>query len=109
MGASSLLLAIVDDDASVCRAMRRLVRAHGMEAESFNSGQELLDRLARPPSFHPDCVVLDLQMPGMNGLEGQQRLLGSGVPGLFITAHDEPGARERALTAGARQVPRDAV
>jgi FixJ family two-component response regulator len=101
MSSDKPLIVIVDDDASVCRAMKRLVRALGMEAESFSSGQDFLDMMATLPSFHPACVVLDLQMPRMNGLEVQRRLAGSGLPVLFITAHDEMGARDRALAAGA--------
>jgi FixJ family two-component response regulator len=53
------------------------------------------------PSYRPACIVLDIQMPGLNGLEVQQRLAGSGIPMIFITAHDETGVREQALAAGA--------
>jgi FixJ family two-component response regulator len=55
------------------------------------------------PSFYADCAILDVQMPGMNGLEVQERLVRSGnpMPVIFITAHDEVGARERALAMGA--------
>ncbi len=97
------LIAIVDDDESVCRAMKRLVRSLGMEADTFTSGQEFIDLIEAMPSFQPDCVVLDVQMPGMNGLEVQQRLASSRsrLPVVFITAHDEVGARERAIAAGA--------
>jgi FixJ family two-component response regulator len=96
-------LVIIDDDASVCRALKRLGHACGMEVETFTSGQEFIDRLAAMPSFSIDCVVLDLQMPGLNGLEVQERLIRGGrrLPIVFITAHDEDGARERVLTAGA--------
>jgi FixJ family two-component response regulator len=96
-----LQIAIVDDDASVCRAMKRLVRSLGMTAETFASGHDLIDLMHSMPSFRPDCVVLDVQMPGMSGLEVQQRLAGSGLPVIFITAHDEITAREQALAAGA--------
>ncbi len=97
------LIAIVDDDESVCRAMRRLVRSLGMEADTFTSGQEFIDLVEAMPSFQPDCVVLDVQMPGMNGLEVQERLakIHSPFPVIFITAHDEVGPRERAIEAGA--------
>jgi FixJ family two-component response regulator len=97
------LIAIVDDDESVCRAVRRLVRSLAMDAETFGSGQDFLDLLDAMPSFEPDCLILDVQMPGMNGLEVQDRLAGSGnaVPVIFITAHDEIGVREKALAAGA--------
>jgi FixJ family two-component response regulator len=97
------LIAIVDDDTSVCRAVRRLVRSLGMDAETFTSGQEFLDLLEAMPSFKPDGLILDVQMPGMNGLDVQTRLATRGhlVPVIFITAHDEVGIREKALAAGA--------
>ena len=103
MIASKPLIAIVDDDESVCRALRRLVRSLGMEAETFKSGRDLLDLWEAMPSFQPGCVILDVQMPGMTGLDLQQELLKTHktVPVIFITAHDDVGARERALAAGA--------
>ena len=103
MSKSKPLIAIVDDDESVCRAMKRLVRSLGMQANTFASGREFINLIETMPSFQPDCVVLDVQMPGMNGLEVQERLASSGnrLPVIFITAHDEAGVRDRALAAGA--------
>lgn len=103
MNKSKPRIAIVDDDESVCRAVRRLLRSVAMDAETFSSGQQFLDLLEAMPSFQPDCLILDVQMPGMNGLEVQERLTASGnaVPVIFITAHDEVGVREKALAAGA--------
>lgn len=97
------LIAIVDDDESVCRAVRRLVRSLAMDAETFSSGQQFLDLLEAMPSFQPDCVILDMQMPGLNGLDVQELLAASGskIPLIFITAHDDDGVREKALGAGA--------
>jgi FixJ family two-component response regulator len=97
------LIAIVDDDESVCRAIRRLVRSLAMDAETFTSGQHFLDLLDAMPSFQPDCLILDIQMPGMNGLEVQSQLAKNGnpIPVIFITAHDEVGVREKALALGA--------
>ena len=97
------LIAIVDDDESVCRALKRLVRSLGMNAETFASGQQFLDLIEAMPSFHPDCLVLDVQMPGLTGLEVQERLATNSnpLPVIFITAHDEAVPRERALAAGA--------
>ena len=97
------LIAIVDDDESVCRALKRLVHSLGMDGESFTSGQEFLDLIEAMPSFHADCVVLDVQMPRLNGLEVQERLVRNGnpLPVVFITAHDDADPRERALAAGA--------
>jgi FixJ family two-component response regulator len=97
------LIAIVDDDESVCRAIKRLVRSLGMEAEAFTSGRDFIELIDAMPSFQPDCLVLDVQMPGMNGLDVQEQLVSrsSPLPIVFITAHDEMGVRERALSAGA--------
>jgi len=97
------LIAIVDDDASVCRALRRLVRSLAMEGETFSTGQQFLDLLEAMPSFQPDCLVVDVQMPGMNGLEVQEKLAKKkySIPVIFITAHDDVGVREKALGAGA--------
>jgi FixJ family two-component response regulator len=55
------------------------------------------------PSFEPDCLILDVQMQGINGLDVQERLTKAGkmIPVIFITAHDEVGVREKALAAGA--------
>jgi FixJ family two-component response regulator len=93
----------VDDDESVCRAIKRLVRSAGMEANTFTSGQEFIDLVEGMPWLHVECVVLDVQMPKLNGLEVQERLAkrGSAIPVIFITAHDETGVREKALAAGA--------
>ena len=96
-------IAIVDDDASVCRAISRLLRSWGMNADTFTSGREFIEHIEMMPLFLPDCVVLDVQMPGMNGLEVQELLVHGDkpLPVIFITAHDEMGVRERALQAGA--------
>jgi FixJ family two-component response regulator len=103
MSESIPMIAIVDDDPSVCRALKRLVRSHGMNAETFASGQEFVDLIDAMPSFHADCVVLDVQMPGLNGLDVQERLAESGrrIPVVFITAHDDIGIRQKALAGGA--------
>ena len=97
------LIAIVDDDMSVCRAIKRLVRSLNMNAETFNSGAEFTKLLEAVPSFHADCAILDVQMPGMTGLEVQAGIVraGKALPIIFITAHDEVGVRERALELGA--------
>jgi FixJ family two-component response regulator len=61
------IVAVVDDDESVCRAIRRLLQSVGIEAETFSSGEEFLDTLSAIPSYRPSCVVLDIQMPGISG------------------------------------------
>lgn len=97
------LIAIIDDDDSVCRALKRLVRSLGMDAETFSSGRNFFDLLDAMPAFQPDCVIVDVQMPQLNGLAVQECLVESGskIPLIFITAHDEVGIRERALAGGA--------
>jgi FixJ family two-component response regulator len=97
------IIAIVDDDESVCHAIKGLVRSLGMEADTFASGQEFIDCIEAMPSRRFNCVILDVQMPGLNGLDVQERLkrLGNRFPIIFLTAHDEVSVRERALAAGA--------
>jgi FixJ family two-component response regulator len=90
----------VDDDESVSRAIKRLLRSINVAADSFASGDAFLEALSCIPSYRPDCVILDVQMPGLNGLEVQRRLAGSGVPVIFITGHDEVDVREQAMAAG---------
>ncbi|MGE0120082.1 MAG: response regulator transcription factor [Dongiaceae bacterium] len=94
-------VAIVDDDESVRRALQRLLHASDLVAETYASGREFLDSLRS--RRHPDCLVLDLQMPGMNGLEVQRELANAGLhlPVVVITGHDEPGVGARCLSAGA--------
>jgi FixJ family two-component response regulator len=97
------LIAIVDDDESVCRALERLVRSLGMTAETYTGGADFMDQLEGLPGFHPDCVILDVQMPVMNGIEVQTRIRRAhrNIPVVFITAHDDRNAQERALAGGA--------
>jgi FixJ family two-component response regulator len=94
------LIAIVDDEVSICRALLRLLRVAEYRAEAFYSGISFLESLAERV---PDCVVLDLQMPMMTGVEVQERLLKvkDPPPVIIITAHDESKARERCLALGA--------
>ena len=97
------LIAVVDDDESVCRAMERLVRSLGMSAEIHASSEDFVHQFESLPFFHLDCVILDVQMPGMNGIEVQTRIrrIQKDIPVIFITAHDDHAARERALAGGA--------
>jgi FixJ family two-component response regulator len=95
------VVAVVDDDDSVRRSIKRLLRSVGIAAESFASGAEFLDTLAAIPSYRPLCVILDIQMSGINGLEVQRQLAPSGTPVIVITAYDEHSARETAIACGA--------
>ena len=94
-----LSVAIVDDDESLCRSLGRLLRAAGMQPEAYPSAEAFLGD-AQQAAF--DCLVLDVQLGGISGIELQRQLTASGVrtPVIFITAHDAPEARERALAAG---------
>jgi FixJ family two-component response regulator len=97
------VIAIVDDDVTTCRAMKRLLCLFGMEMDTFASGQGFIDLLEVTPSFEPDCVILDFQMPGLNGLQVQERLAGIGrdIPVIFITGADDDWIRKQALASGA--------
>ncbi|WGS45519.1 response regulator [Burkholderia sp. JSH-S8] len=101
MGNVKPFVAVVDDDESVGRAIKRLLRSVGIGADTFSSGDDFLDTLASMPSYRPACVILDIQMPGLNGLEVQRRLDGTGMPVIVITAYDDVAVREQALAAGA--------
>jgi FixJ family two-component response regulator len=93
-------VAVVDDDEVVCRSIRRLLRTLGFEAEWYASGEDFLAAMA---TLAPDCVVLDLRMPGLDGFETQARLAETGfrIPVVVITALDTPEARARAIEGGA--------
>ena len=93
-------VAIIDDDPAVLKALARLLRTRAFTVATFESGQQFFASLPEPL---PDCLILDLQMPGMTGLEIQQDLARRGIriPTIIITAHDEAGIRERCRSAGA--------
>jgi len=92
MIASATHVAILDDDLSVRTAIGRVLKTLQIEVEAFATSVELFDAIERR---RPDCLVLDLQMPGMNGVDVMR------FPTIVITAHDEPTARSRCLDAGA--------
>jgi len=93
-------VAVVDDEESVRKALKRLLRAAGLEAESYATGQEFLTQAA---TREPDCVVLDLHMPVMSGsqLLAEIRKMPRRPPVVVITAHDVPEKRDECLAAGA--------
>jgi len=94
------LIAVVDDDESVRRALERVLRAAGMDAETYSCGGDFVADVAR---LDPDCIILDLQMPGLNGFETQQRLTDASccIPIVVLTAYEGEGASERAIRGGA--------
>ena len=94
------LLALVDDDEDVRVALTRLIASAGFEVEPFSSGAAFLRSIE---DHRPDCVVLDLHMPGVSGFEVQATLARahSTVPVVVITGHDTSESRARALRLGA--------
>ena len=97
-----IVVSIVDDDASVRRSTRRLLRSSGFRAEAFASAEEFLESKSAAKTA---CLILDLRMPGMNGLELQRRLTQNGdpVPVIFLSAHASEEDERSALRAGAVQ------
>ena len=97
---STGVLAVVDDDASVGQATAQLIRCFGFAVEVFASGEEFLHLGSLRDT---SCLILDVHMPGMSGVQVQSRLaaLGYRIPIIFITAYSREGLRERALAAGA--------
>jgi FixJ family two-component response regulator len=95
------LISVVDDDHSVRESLARLIRSVGFGVAVFGSAEEFL-RAGR--GREPDCLILDIRMPGMNGLELQRALSASDpeLPVIFITAHgSDEEVRARAIGAGA--------
>ena len=96
------IIAVIDDDESIRKALVRLLRASNLEPLAFPSARAFLEVFEELPV---DCIVLDLQMPDMTGLDLQRHLralhLDREPPVVIITAHDEPGSRERCIAAGA--------
>jgi FixJ family two-component response regulator len=97
---SALLISIVDDDESIREATKGLVRSLGYQAATFASAEEFLQSGSVDDT---SCLITDVQMPGLSGIDLQRGLVARGVnmPTIFITAFPEEGTRLRALTAGA--------
>jgi FixJ family two-component response regulator len=95
----SIYVAVVDDDEAVRRSLVRLLTAACFRPIAYRSAEEYLADRKRPDF---DCIVLDLWLEGMGGLELQKHLLksGAGPPVIFITAHDEPRLRAEAHAVG---------
>jgi len=110
-------VAIVDDDASTRAALARLLRMHGINAQSYPSARALLNAVSfTQPSDMPDCLIVDVNMPEMTGIELQRELLNCGVriPTIVITASEDKTVAASAASLGAsafflKPVPRDAL
>src|SRR5712691_13064257 len=96
------LVAIVDDDNSVRGALHGLLKAVGLPAIAFASAEEFLDS---GQQHHAACLIADIRMPGMSGLELQARLNSQNcrIPTIFITAHGDTNMRMQAMRAGAAE------
>jgi FixJ family two-component response regulator len=100
MVGSVLVIAVVDDEECVRKALERLLRSAGFKIACFRSGEEFLESLE---ICQPDCAILDLHLPGLSGLEVQVCLRRNriSVPCVIMTGRDEPGTREQILASGA--------
>jgi FixJ family two-component response regulator len=93
------VVGVIDDDASVRGALLRLFRTAGLDVSLFVTAEEYL---AHPGRAEIDCLVIDVRLPGMGGLELLDQVQAdSATPALVITAHEDEQARTRALAAGA--------
>jgi FixJ family two-component response regulator len=99
MTKSATRVAVVDDDASVRKALARLLSASSFDTSTYGSAREFLTSLA---AGTPECLVVDLHMPELTGLDLQRHLMRAGVkiPTIVITAYSDPGIRERCQSAG---------
>jgi FixJ family two-component response regulator len=100
MAIASSFIAIVDDDSSVLRALQRLLSTQSWHSKIFRSGSQFLTSL---DSELPECLILDLHMPEMSGLEVQNILVSRGIdiPTIIITSNSDAAMRERCISAGA--------
>jgi len=99
MNSQNIYVAVVDDDQSLCRSLSRLLRAAHFQPITYASAEEFLAD-TKHPKF--DCLVLDIQLEGMSGLELSQRLsaVKDVTPVVFITANDNPEVRAQAEASG---------
>lgn len=100
MAARSLRVAILDDDFSVRTAISRLLKASGMIGDTFGTGFEFINSIDKT---RPDCILADLYMPTLDGVEVMNYLRGIGIatPVIIMTAHDDPALRDSCMRAGA--------
>lgn len=92
-------IGVVDDDASMCQAVARLLQAAGFRPTTFGSAEAYLEA---PKDGELDCLVLDIHLPGLSGLDLQQMIARAArrLPVILITAHDEPETRDQARQSG---------
>jgi FixJ family two-component response regulator len=97
---SHAIVLVVDDDVSVREALGSLIRSAGFRVETFASAQQFL---AHPPTDVPSCLVLDVRLPGLSGLDLQKRLaeINLEIPIVFITGHGDVPTSVQAMKAGA--------
>jgi len=100
MATAKPVVFVVDDDVWVRESLETLIRDEGWQAETFASAQEFLDR---PRGFTPSCLVLDISLPGLNGLELQKRVAAerTDMPIIFVTGHGDIPMSVGAMKAGA--------
>ncbi len=91
---------VIDDDAGIRESIRDLLRSAGLQAQCFETAEEFLQKR---PADGPMCLILDLSLPGMNGLEFQQQLrnVGLGIPIIFVTPHGDIPTTVKAIKSGA--------
>jgi FixJ family two-component response regulator len=110
MAEASPWIAIVDDDPAVLKALSRLLRSRAFRTHTYRSGEEFLAAL---PAGRPLCLIVDLQMPEMNGMELQHHLISKGIriPSILITAHADAvmpeASDERTFVANLRKPLQD--
>jgi FixJ family two-component response regulator len=102
MTSASSLVFVVDDDQSVREGLSSLIRSIGLDVETYASAHEYL---RRPPPQSPACLVLDVRMPGLSGLDLQRELANQGreIPIIFVTAHGDIPMTVKAMKAGAAE------
>ena len=100
MSLATPIVFVVDDDISVRESLEALIRSAGWQPETFASAQEFL---SRPPALVPNCLVLDVSLPGLNGLDLQKRIASdrTDMPIIFITGYGDVPTTVRAMKAGA--------
>src|SRR5277367_5057559 len=102
MSESSSIVLVIDDDISVRESLELLLRFEGLDVETFVSAQEFL---SRPPVTIPSCLVLDISLPGLDGLDLQKRIAVERheMPIIFITGHGDIPMTVQAMKAGAQE------